>query len=346
MIIPSSHDFFDLMPLSEQTAYGLIFCIKYFTLCFILYADHLIMALSKAIHPPMRDGITASTHFLPKLSDHHTFLSYLISHFPHIDAKEWLQRFKDGLVTDQQGQTLSPESIYQGDQHIFYYRHLHQETIVPFEHYILFENEDLMVVDKPHFLTVSPTGQYVQQTLLTRLKKATGNAFLTPIHRLDRETAGIILISKSPQTRGMYQQLFATRQVQKTYHAIAPLSDAVSFPLEFSAHMQKSDPFYTMQIIQHAPVNSMTYIERIEWNEKWAKYLLKPLTGKQHQLRVHLSSLGIAIKNDRLYPEIRHEDEDFKKPLQLLAKEIEFLDPVTKQMFHFSSNLELLLLEQ
>jgi len=208
---------------------------------------------------------------------------------------------------------------------------------VPFEYQILFENEHFMVIDKPHFLTMSPTGQYIQETLLVRLKKQTGIEHLTPIHRLDRETAGVVLISKNVASRGLYQQLFATRQVQKTYHAIAGYREELRFPQIVRLRMDKGQPFYTMQVLEGEP-NSETEITLLEQQDHLAKYELKPHTGKQHQLRVHLNFLGIPILNDPFYPSVAHKaDNDFSAPLQLLAKHIQFIDPITQQLMQFSS---------
>lgn len=301
------------------------------------------MAKSQLFKPPMRDGITASMVFLPKSSAYPTIFDFLITKFSHIKYSEWQQRFDDGLVFDQQGHILNHHTPYQNEQHIYYYRHLTHEVEVPFQHIVLFENKHFMVVDKPHFLTISPTGQYVQQTLLTRLKQETHLPFLSPIHRLDRETAGLILISKQVESRGMYAQLFAERKVQKTYHAIAAFQADLSLPLRFSACMQKGEPFYTMRL-GHGEVNSTTDIDMIEHNNIWAKYELKPVTGKQHQLRVHMNALGLPLKNDHFYPQVQHQPEqDFSAPLQLLAKHLEFIDPVTDQKMNFSSNFNLLL---
>ena len=190
---------------------------------------------------------------------------------------------------------------------------------------------------------MSPTGQYVQETLLVRLKKQTQLEQLTPIHRLDRETAGVVLFSKCVESRGLYQQMFATRNVQKTYHAIAAYRDELNFPITTRYRMEKGQPFYTMQIVDGEP-NSETFIQLIQQHGNRAKYELNPHTGKQHQLRVHLNALGIPIQNDPFYPVVQHKaDDDFSQPLQLLAKHLEFIDPVTEQAFQFSSAYELTL---
>ncbi|WP_168398624.1 RluA family pseudouridine synthase [Acinetobacter indicus] len=292
--------------------------------------------------PPMINGVSASKVYLQP-SSASTVYAYLCQQFPHISAAEWQSRFQDGLVYDAHGQRLHTDSPFQAHTHCFYYRFLAHEVTVPFQHQILFENEDLLVVDKPHFLTMSPTGQYVQQTLLVRLKQQTGNEQLTPIHRLDRETAGVVLFSKQPASRGLYQQMFAERQVRKTYHAIAPFLADLSFPCTTRYRMEKGQPFYTMQVVDGVP-NSETDIELLAHNGHLAKYLLKPVTGKQHQLRVHLNQLGIAILNDPFYPQVQHKTEDdFSAPLQLLAKDICFQDPISKAAMAFSSQFDLTL---
>ncbi|TEU29203.1 pseudouridylate synthase [Acinetobacter seifertii] len=292
----------------------------------------------------MIDGVSASQVYLPTKTNAKTIYQFLCENFPHIKTVEWQQRFQDGLIYAANGEKLTLDSPYIANTHIFYYRFLAYEAHVPFEHQILFENDDLLVVDKPHFLTISPTGQYVQETLLVRLKKKTGNEFLTPIHRLDRETAGVVLFCKRPQSRGVYQQLFADRQVHKIYHAIAQYKAELKFPQTLKLYLDKGTPFYTMCVIPHTKTNTETKIELLEHNQSWAKYCLTPTTGKQHQLRVHLSHLGIPIKNDPFYPIVQHKaDDDFSQPLQLLAKQISFIDPLTKHEMVFNSRFELTL---
>lgn len=294
--------------------------------------------------PPMINGVSASKVFLKVITpEPATVFAYLCNEFPHIAVQEWKSRFEDGVVYDASGNHLSLSSAYQANTHCFYYRFLAHEVNVPFEHQIIFENKHFMVVDKPHFLTMSPTGQYVQETLLVRLKNQTSNSDLTPIHRLDRETAGIVLISKCVESRGLYQQMFATRKVQKTYHAIAGFKPDLHFPITTQLRMEKGQPFYTMQVIE-GEANSETFIELLEHDQYRAKYLLKPHTGKQHQLRVHLNHLGIPIENDPFYPHVAHKaEDDFSAPLQLLAKHIQFQDPVTSEIMQFSSQHELTL---
>lgn len=294
--------------------------------------------------PPTINGVSASKVFLPTCSPlPKSVYEYLCHKFPHIALTEWQQRFAEGLIFDTTGHILNLESSYIQNSHIFYYRFLPHEILVPFEYTILFENEHLLVVDKPHFLTMSPTGKYVQQTLLVRLKQQTGNDILTPIHRLDRETAGVVLFSKQACSRAIYQEMFAKREVKKTYHAIAPYDSDVIFPCNVCLRIEKGEPFYTMQVVA-GTVNSETEINLLEHNTVWGKYQLQPITGKQHQLRVHLNHLRLPIKNDPFYPVVEHKlENDFSSPLQLLAKHIRFIDPISLNEMSFSSHFDLTL---
>lgn len=292
----------------------------------------------------MLHGVSASRIVLPPHANYHTIFEFLCAHFPHIQVNEWEKRCNNGLVFDQELKYINTLTPYQAQQHIFYYRFLDHEINIPFSHHIIFENNDILVVDKPHFLTISPTGHYVQQTLLVRLKQQTGNEDLSPIHRLDRETAGLVIFSKNPTNRAVYQQLFADHKVTKHYHAIARYTSHLSFPHKFRCHMKKGEPFYTMHIDPNLPINSETTIECLTHNKTYAKYLLKPSSGKQHQLRVHLNALNIPILYDPFYPVVKHKDKhDFSHPLQLLAYMLAFTDPITKQNLQFFSRQNLTL---
>ncbi|MDO5651207.1 MAG: pseudouridine synthase [Moraxella sp.] len=300
-----------------------------------------------AFIPPMKQGVSASKLYLPKLADDEavrfdSLLSYLCHVFSHIKQSEWRYRFVNGLVLDDIGNALSLDTPYLSNRTIYYYRFVADEIHIPFYHTIIFENENILVVDKPHFLTVSPAGDYVRQTLLSRLKAEYNNAELTPLHRLDKDTAGLILFSKNKKSRDNYQALFRTHAIKKTYHAIAKMTDGV-LPSELSLCMTRSEPFYTMQVTDSI-ANTHTKIELMEHNQHWAKYQLTPTTGKLHQLRVHMNYLNIPIKNDPYYPVVQHrQKDDFSSPLQLLAKSLFFIDPVTHELLSFQSSRALIL---
>jgi tRNA pseudouridine32 synthase/23S rRNA pseudouridine746 synthase len=188
---------------------------------------------------------------------------------------------------------------------------------------------------------VTPAGHYLQETLLVRLKNKTGIKDLTPIHRIDRETAGLVAFSKRAQDRNLYQVLFRERQIKKTYEAIALYQEHLKdqFPIERISRIEESDIFIQMQEVPGEP-NSDTVIQLLEVSKPWAKYQLELGTGKKHQLRVHMNALGMPIKYDKIYPNIVPQPKmgkDFSEPLQLLAKQLSFRDPVTQLEHNFQS---------
>ena len=291
------------------------------------------------------EGVSASRVFLPADQTHSNLLEFFITQFPHITATEWEQRFNEGLILNIEGGALSAKDPYQSNTHLMYFRRLAREPEIPFEEQILFQDEHILVADKPHFLPVTPSGLYLHQTLLNRLKKKTGIPTLSPIHRIDRDTAGLVIFSVNPDERAQYQNLFRDRVVKKVYEAIAPYSDTLikRLPMTYQSKIEESEHFLQMQEVQGEP-NTDTLIELIQINQPWAKYRLTPGSGKKHQLRCHLNVLGAPIKHDQIYPILTPYQEyelDISKPLQLLAKEIAFDDPITKQMRSFASQQKL-----
>ena len=234
---------------------------------------------------------------------------------------------------------------YLANVHLLYFRRLNREPEIPFEETILFQDEHILVADKPHFLPVTPSGLYLHQTLLNRLKKKTGIQTLSPIHRIDRDTAGLVVFSVNRKERAKYQNLFRDRAVKKIYEAIAPYSENLHqrLPMTYRSRIEESEHFLQMQEVNGEP-NTDTYIELIEQINSWARYRLSPGSGKKHQLRCHLNALNIPIKNDQIYPVLtpyQEYDLDVSKPLQLLAKEIYFNDPITKEPRAFISQMSI-----
>jgi tRNA pseudouridine32 synthase/23S rRNA pseudouridine746 synthase len=279
------------------------------------------------------EGVSSSRVYLPAGQSHASLLDFFIATFPHIDQSEWESRFAGGLVMTQEGEALAASEAYLPNTHLLYFRRLAREPEIPFEEQILFQDEHILVADKPHFLPVTPSGLYLHQTLLNRLKKKTGIQELSPIHRIDRDTAGLVIFSVNPQERAQYQNLFRDRAVNKVYEAIAPSSaDLINqLPMTYYSRLEESEHFLQMQEVEGEP-NTDTLIELLEVIEPWARYRLTPGSGKKHQLRCHLNSLGIPIRHDQIYPILtpyQQYDLDFSKPLQLLAKEIRFTDPIT-----------------
>ncbi len=287
------------------------------------------------------EGVSASRVFLPDDQTHSNLLQFFITQFPHIEVKEWEDRFAQGLVLNAEGEVLKANDAYQPNTHLIYFRRLAREPEIPFEEEILFQDEHILVADKPHFLPVTPSGLYLHQTLLNRLKKKTHIQTLSPIHRIDRDTAGLVVFSIKPDERASYQNLFRDRAVTKVYEAIAPYSQDLitKLPLTYRSRIEESEHFLQMMEVEGLP-NTDTLIELITQKMSWAKYRLTPGSGKKHQLRCHLNALGIPIKDDQIYPILtpyQEYDLDVSKPLQLLAREVSFLDPITNTQRIFVS---------
>ncbi|MDE2420365.1 MAG: RluA family pseudouridine synthase [Gammaproteobacteria bacterium] len=299
-----------------------------------------MVSKSNTIKLPTRHGISPSCVWLPQ-EPHALLLDFLSTKFHEIPRATWIARLEQGLVLNKQGVAFHVDSLYVADQHIYYYRNIENEPHIPFYETVLYQDEHLLVADKPHFLPVIPSGKYVQETLLTRLKNKLGLDDLAPIHRIDRETAGLVLFSVNPATRDAYQTLFRERTIHKTYEAIASFQENLTMPMTYKSRMVKGEPFFRMKEV-NGEANSETQLDILEKHNHFAKYQLSPITGKQHQLRVHLAALGIPILYDPFYPELHDWKEDYSKPLQLLAKQISFIDPITGKNHVFTSELTLL----
>jgi len=284
-----------------------------------------------------------STLHLPP-GDWHTVLDCLCQRFPAIDRATWLDRMARGRVLDADMQPIDAAHPYQAGLRIHYFREVPDEKPVPFEESILYVDEHLLVADKPHFLPVMPAGEYVNETLLARLSKRLGNPHLVPIHRIDRLTAGLVLFSSNPETRGQYQALFRQRQIDKRYEAICPALPALEFPRSELLHMVEGEPFFLMKRGDGAP-NSETRIEVLEQRGAFWRYALYPVTGRKHQLRLQMASLGAGICNDPFYPELleraRRDQDDYARPLKLLARGLRFRDPLSGELREFESRLQL-----
>lgn len=289
-----------------------------------------------------RDGVGPSCISLPALpaGAWPKLIDFLAHRFPSISSDEIAARMRCGDIIDEHGSFVSPERCYQAHLKLYYYRSIPDEMRIPFEEEILFRDAYLIAVDKPHFLPVTPGGRYLQETLLVRLKRKLGIDALAPMHRIDRETAGLVLFTIQPSTRGRYQNLFSQRAVVKHYQALAPFRADIKFPMTYRSRLKGAEHFMRMREAEGEP-NAETVIEVLEKKDGCARYRLSPLTGKKHQLRVHMAALGIPILNDQIYPRYLSKAEivadDYSKPLQLLAEQISFTDPVTGQERCFES---------
>lgn len=264
-------------------------------------------------------------------------LDFFTARFPAISAEVWRGRMEQGLVVDEFGIQVTPERAYQAHLRVYYYRAVSVEPRIPFEESVLFQDEHLVVADKPHFLPVVPSGNYLFETLLTRLRSKLQLPALTPIHRIDRDTAGLVLFSVQPTSRARFHALFSQRQITKNYEAIAPWRADLLLPLTRKSRIVEAQHFMLQHEVE-GPVNAITDLDVLEVKGSLARYALSPLTGKRHQLRVHMAALGLPIVGDGLYPTLTPEGQiDYARPLQLLAKRIEFVDPLSGQLRQFES---------
>ncbi|OQW89078.1 MAG: pseudouridine synthase [Rhodoferax ferrireducens] len=298
------------------------------------------------VKPPTRNGIGPSCVGLPG-GPWLTLIDFLTQRFPNVTPATWLERMARGAVLDESGTAITPErasqSPYPAHTRLFYYREVPHEPPIPFQEVVLYQNEHLLVVDKPHFLPVVPSGGYLAETVLVRLKHKLGLDDLVPIHRIDRDTAGLVMFSKQPASRAAYSALFSQHQVQKTYHAIAPWRADVTLPQVRQSRIQEAGHFMLQHEVPGTP-NAVTHIDVLEVRGDLARYALKPVTGQRHQLRVHMLALGLPILNDGLYPTLTPEGQfDHAHPLQLLARELVFTDPVSLTPQHFVSQRRLTL---
>ncbi|MYN13028.1 pseudouridine synthase [Pusillimonas sp. TS35] len=328
---------------------------------------------------PARDGVGASRVYLPD-GPWRTLGDYLPGRFPFIAPEVLAERLARGDIVDAEGVPQRAHSPYRPRTWLWYYREVPNEADVPFNMSVLFRDDRLVVVDKPHFLASTPGGRHLRETALTRLRRDLEAPWLTPLHRLDRETAGVLVFCIDPSARGAYQSLFQSRAVAKEYEALAPARGAVGETLVYEARIEPEPGRLTMRVMEGAP-NSLTEVSLVEVlgldaaasqradapasdatsevlsangrvseavrPAALGRYVLRPLTGRKHQLRVHMRALGCPILNDTLYGEgaaagAALDAEDYSRPLQLLARRIAFDDPFTGDRRCFESGLRLL----
>ncbi len=308
-------------------------------------------------------GVSASKVGVPA-NTQLTAIDFLCVRFPAIQREVWLQRFDGGRVLNGIGQAIAPDQSLLSESHLHYFREVTDEPTLPFKAEVIFQDAHLVVADKPHFMPVTPGGHYVQQSLLVQLKQQLNLPELSPLHRIDRETAGLVVFSVRAQDRDAYQALFRLRQVEKTYEAIAGAPETSglmpTFPLTHKSKMVEAAQFFRMRELSADELqegetwNSETWIDCVERlddrasgmpiltssSPALARYVLKPITGQRHQLRVHMNALGLPLVGDQFYPVVKRaadEPEDFGAPLQLLAKTLAFNDPLTGVERRFES---------
>lgn len=319
---------------------------------------------------PMRHGV-GPTRLRIRPATTGTVIEHLHERFPHLGHEAVTRRLADGEIVGNDGTRITATTPAADHEFIWYYRSVPHEPPVPFEITVLHADENLVVADKPHFLPTTPGGQFLQETALVRLRNQLDLPQLVPLHRLDRATAGVLLFSPNPETRGAYQQLFEHRRVTRQYEAVVHLPSPAEpylarFPCTFRNRIVKTKGIITAQVEAYATAdsgrieaprvgkrrrshdpttgpNAITDMQllthaRAPDGGAHAHLALYPRTGRTHQLRIHLAALGHGILHDRFYPELLdHAPDDYTQPLQLLASSLAFVDPLTGQPREFRS---------
>jgi tRNA pseudouridine32 synthase/23S rRNA pseudouridine746 synthase len=269
-----------------------------------------------------------------------------MAHFSAIPASVWQQRINAGKVHWLEGEIITLHTPYKAQQCVCYYREVAKEPIIPLKESIVFEDEHLLCAYKPHFLPVMPGGIYVNECLQHRLREHSGIETLQALHRLDKDTAGLVLFAKKPNERDVYHALFSQHRIKKTYQAIAKVhthENIVNQKWCVNNRIEKSQPAFLMRVVD-GDINAQSTIECIKQQQGKALFELKPITGKTHQLRLHMQTIGYPILNDRLYPVLQPQQAiDFAHPLQLLAQQLYFVDPITQTTRHFHADKDLML---
>ena len=289
---------------------------------------------------PQRHGLDAVRLRTPAESAWATMRDHLVERLPRVDPARIDAMLREERIVDLHG-PIAPDAPFVPEEFLWFHRDLPDEASVPFEIGIVHRDDDLLVVDKPHFLATIPRGRHILETALVRLRRDLDLPTLSPAHRLDRPTAGLLMFVVHRERRGAYQTLFRDRRVRKTYEAVAPHDPTLTLPRTVESRIVK-ERGVIRAYEEPGPVNAVTHVELLAHRNGLARYRLVPETGRTHQLRVHMNGLGVPILGDDFYPELTEKPlDDFRRPLQLLATALEFRDPFTGETRRFTTRLDL-----
>jgi len=269
-----------------------------------------------------------------------TILEHLVAHFPQVPPRTWRERVAQGLISLSDGTTLREDSPYRHGLTVFYRKEVPFEPDPLEEPLVIYRDDEIIVADKPHGMPVTPAGEYVERSLLIRLQRSTGLSSLAPVHRLDRETSGLLLLTINQEARAHYHRLFADALIDREYLAVAH-TDRVPGQNRWHVEnrIESGEPWYRQHIVE-GPPNAITEIELLDSRRDVGLFRLIPKSGRKHQLRVHMVSIGFPIVGDPFYPTIRKK-QGGDPPLQLLAKRLAFIDPISRARRCFTSTRRL-----
>ncbi|MFJ2177758.1 pseudouridine synthase [Streptomyces sp. NPDC087851] len=292
---------------------------------------------------PQRDGVDPVRLRLPPDPDGRwaTVRDHLVARFGDAVGVERVGAMvREGRFVGEDGPVGTAEP-YTAGRYVWFHRDFAPEERVPFEVGVVHRDERIVVADKPHFLATTPRGRHVTETAQARLRRELGLPELQPAHRLDRLTAGLVLFVVRAGDRGAYQTMFRDRLVRKEYEGVAPYDPAVALPVTVRGRIEKERGVITAREVAGVP-NAESRIELLEHRGGYGRYRLLPVTGRTHQLRVHMCGLGLPLLDDPVYPVVQEPaGDDYGRPLQLLARVLEFTDPVTGEPHRFESRLRL-----
>lgn len=289
---------------------------------------------------PQRHGLDAVRLRTPAEMSWATMRDHLVARLPRVEPARIDAMLREQRIVDLHG-PLAPDAPFVPESFLWFHRDLPVEVPVPFEIGIVHRDDDLLVVDKPHFLATIPRGSHIVETALVRLRRELDLPALVPAHRLDRVTAGLLMFVVRPERRGAYQTLFRDRLVGKTYEAIAPYDAALGLPRTVRSRIHEERGVICAREEPGEP-NAETLVELVEHRDGLGRYRLTPRTGRTHQLRLHMSGLGVPILGDDFYPVLTDKPlDDFRRPLQLLASDLEFTDPISGEPRRFRSGITL-----
>jgi tRNA pseudouridine32 synthase/23S rRNA pseudouridine746 synthase len=289
---------------------------------------------------PQRHGLDAARLTLPAEGNWTTLRDHLVDRLPRLPPERIDAMLREQRIVGRNG-PLGPDAPFVPRARIWFHRDLPVEVPVPFEITVVHRDDALLVVDKPHFLATIPRGRHVVETALVRLRRDLDLPELSPAHRLDRTTAGLLMFVVKRELRGAYQTLFRDRKVRKTYEAVAPYAAELPLPCTVRSRIVKERGVIAAREVP-GPPNAETRVELLARRGGLGRYRLHPRTGRTHQLRLHMHRLGVPILGDDIYPVLTETaPDDFAEPLQLLATRLEFPDPITGRPRRFTTRAEL-----